>query len=208
MPIIDYVKEFMYEIVTWDVNESSDELIDLLQLSPEKVARFESFPPKQGREFLGLYACLKALKVDANVHYTPQGKPYLNKQELISISHSYGLVSVAVGIRDIGLDIEKKRDKKILNIENKFVREDERAWIPRNKDLADYLHIIWGIKEALYKINGGSLWNFLHHYRVEPFELISNKRIKCWITSENSCKKYHAYFRRINSYYLIWVIDY
>ena len=206
MPVIDYIRDFDFEIITWDVFEPCEELISRLKLPADKIAKFKSFPEKQGREYLGLYSCLHALNINANVLYSEKGKPYLNTGKEISISHSYQKVSVAVGRGAIGLDIEKKRDDKILNIEQKFIREDERNWIPRNQDLADYLHIIWGIKEGLYKINGGNLWNFLHHYRVEPFELVPNKRITCWITDHETETKYRAFYKRINDYYLVWVI--
>ncbi|WP_406632242.1 4'-phosphopantetheinyl transferase family protein [Ornithobacterium rhinotracheale] len=207
MPIIDYVKEYDFEIVTWDVFEKSEDLIKQLNLPMDKIEKFYSYPEKQGREYLGLQACLQALNVKANVLYSDLGKPYLDSGKEISISHSYQKVSIAVRRAAIGLDIEKKRDDKVLNIESKFIRPDEKAWIPRNKDLADYLHIIWGIKEGLYKINGGNLWNFLNHYKVEPFELIANKPITCWIQDKEKREKYTAYFRRINDFYLIWVIE-
>lgn len=207
MPVIDYVKEYDFEIVTWDVFEKSEELIHQLNLPSKKVAKFKNFPQKQGREYLGLQACLQALDIRADVFYNKNGKPYLNSDKQISISHSYQKVSIAVGRKAIGLDIEKKRDHKVLNIESKFIRPDEGFWIPRNQDLADYLHIIWGIKEGLYKINGGNLWNFLNHYKVESFELIANKPINCWIEDQEKRHKYTAYFRRINEFYLIWVIE-
>lgn len=207
MPIIDYIKEYDFEVVTWDVTESADFLLRKLNLSEEKVERFYSFPEKQGMEYLGLYACLDALQLSATVLYSSRGKPFLDTGKEISISHSYQKVSIAVGRGVIGLDIEKKRDEKILNVAQKFIRADEKRWIPHNQDLADYLHIIWGIKEALYKINGGTLWNFLNHYIVSPFELVPNKRITCWITDNILAKKYRAFFRRINDYYLVWVIE-
>lgn len=208
MPVIDYIKEDFSEIVTWCVSESKQEMLDYVNLTPDRLGKINSMPEKQAMEYLGLRACLMELNSDLDVFYDEKGKPYLKSDHHLSITHSYGLVSVALSHFNIGIDIEKKRDEKVLNIAKKFVREDEFSWIPQDKNYAEYLHIIWGIKEGLYKINGGNLWNFRHHYRVQPFELIENQKIICWISDDVSCRKYFAYYKMIENYYLVWVLDY
>jgi len=67
--------------------------------------------------------------------------------------------------------------------------------------------VIWGIKEGLYKLNGGNLWNFLHHYRVEPFELKENTPISSWISDERKSEKFISYYTKVEDYYLVWVLD-
>ena len=148
------------------------------------------------------------LNSDLDVNYDLKGKPYLESNHHLSITHSYGKVAVGLSQYKIGIDIEKQRDKKILNIANKFLRPDEMLWIPKDENYADYLHIIWGLKEGLYKLNGGNLWNFKHHYRVEPFDLFSYDKITCWISDEKSSRKYFGYYKMIEDYYLVWVLDY
>lgn len=208
MPLVDTFQDPFTKIVTWRVTESTEDLLDMLQLSEERYSKFQSLRPKQGREYLGLRACMKFLDLDVNVHYNERGKPFLKQSKHISITHSYEMVSVGVSNFTIGIDIEKRRNDKILNIKNKFVRADESIWIPDSELEYDYLHVIWGIKEGLYKINGGSLWNFLHHYRVESFNLVENQKIQCWITDSESSRLYYAYFVMIDSYFLVWVLDY
>ena len=207
MPIIDYInKPNLVKIITWEVNETNEELLSFLALNEYRMEKYKTLRPKQAREYLGLRACLKELGVDYDVNYDEKGKPYLPTDAEISITHSYGKVAVGVSNFAIGIDIELSRPHKISNIKNKFVRLDEQEWLPQ-KDENEYLHIIWGIKEGLYKLNGGNLWNFLNHYRVEPFDLEPNKPISCWISDDEKSLKYTAYYKMLEDHYLIWVLD-
>lgn len=209
MPLIDSLHQDQYtRIICWKTDESEEELLDFLQLSPYRIMKYLTLTPKQGKEYLGLRACLKVLDLDLEIYYNEKGKPYLPANNQISISHSYNMVCVGLSEFSLGIDIERNRPSKILNIQEKFIRkEDEALWIPE-ENKTDYLHIIWGIKEGLYKLNGGNLWNFLHHYRVEPFELKEKTAIKCWISDEAQSRKYFAYYTTIEDYFLTWVLDY
>jgi len=207
MPIIDYIyKPNLVKIITWEVNESNEQLLDSLKLNDYRMDKYKNLRPKQAREYLGLRACLKELGVDYDVNYDEKGKPYLPTDAQISITHSYGKVAVGISEFPIGIDIELSRPNKISNIKNKFVRLDEQEWLPK-VDEVEYLHIMWGIKEGLYKLNGGNLWNFLHHYRIEPFDLIENRPIQCWISDEKKSQKLTAYYKMLDDHYLIWVLD-
>lgn len=208
MPIIDKIKDDFTEIVVWDVTETRAALIEHVNLTPKRIAKIEAMPDKQTMEFLGLRACLMELDSDLDVHYDVKGKPYLDSNNHLSITHSYGKVAVGISSYKIGIDIEKMRNKKIINIAKKFLRQDEMDWIPQDENYAHYLHIIWGLKEGLYKLNGGNLWNFLNHYRVEPFELTPYGKITCWISDEHSSRNYFGYYKMIEDYYLVWVLDY
>lgn len=207
MPIIDNInKPNLVKIITWEVNESNEELLQYLQLNDYRIEKYENLRPKQAREYLGLRACLKELGVDYDVNYDEKGKPYLPTDAQISITHSYGKVAVGISEFPIGIDIELSRPHKIANIKNKFVRLDEQEWLP-NQDENEYLHIIWGIKEGLYKLNGGNLWNFLHHYRIEAFDLKENSPIQCWISDESKSQKFTAFYKMLEDHYLVWVLD-
>lgn len=208
MPLINSLQsDKSTRIVCWKTTESDEELLDYLQLSPYRVMKYLTMGPKQGKEYLGLRACLKVLNLDLDVLYDEKGKPYLPASKQFSITHSFDMVCVGLSELNIGIDIEKYRPQKILNIKEKFIREDEARWIPQERE-EEYLHVIWGIKEGLYKLNGGNLWNFLHHYRVEPFELKEKEPIYCWISDDVKSEKFKAYYTLIEDYYLVWVLDF
>lgn len=207
MPLINSLhNDEITKIVCWHLTESDEELLEYLELNPYRIMKYLTLNPKQAREYLGLRACLKVLGLDFEVYYNQKGKPYLPASRQLSISHSFDMVCIGLSKFFIGVDIEKSRTTKITNIKSKFINQSEAEWLPE-KDTAKYLHIIWGIKEGLYKLHGGNLWNFLNHYRVEAFELVENSPINCWLSDENSQKKYHAYYKMIDDYYLVWVLD-
>jgi len=208
MPLINSLHNDEFtRIVCWKTTESDEELLSYLNLSPYRIMKYLTLGPKQGKEYLGLRACLKELNLDFDVYYNRSGKPYLPSSKQLSITHSFDMVCIGLSKFNIGIDIEKNRPGKILNIKEKFIRDDEAGWIPAEKE-EEYLHVIWGIKEGLYKLNGGNLWNFLHHYRVEPFELKQNTPISCWISNEKESDKFLANYMMIEDYYLVWVLDY
>lgn len=207
MPIINSLHhDEITRIVCWHLTETDEELLNYLKLNPYRIMKYLTLNPKQGREYLGLRACLKVLDLDFEVYYNQKGKPYLPASRQLSITHSFDLVCIGLSQYHIGIDIEKRRVEKILNIQDKFIRKDEADWIPeQNKE--EYLHIIWGIKEAMYKLHGGTLWNFLNHYKVEAFTLSEESRISCWLWDENQKKQYSAYYKMVMDYYLVWVLD-
>ncbi len=207
MPLINSLHHDEFtRIVGWKTTESDEELLDYLQLSPYRIMKYLTLGSKQGKEYLGLRCCLKELNLDFDVYYNKNGKPYLPSNKQLSITHSFDMVCIGLSKFNIGIDIEKYRPNKILNIKDKFIREDEDQWIPKEKE-EEYLHVIWGIKEGLYKLEGGKLWNFLHHYKVEPFELGENREIICSVFDENFYRRYSAFYALVEDYYLVWVLD-
>jgi len=208
MPVTAFiVPDYFTRIVTWKVSETNEELLSILKLNKRRQGIYESLTPKRRREYLGLRACLMALGLDDHIKYQPNGKPYVEGTDNISVSHSHGVVCVGASSFNIGVDIELEREEKIFNIKNKFIREDEFAFIPKEHE-KDYFHIIWGLKEALFKIYQGNLWSFLNHYKIEPFDLKDNNPIICWVIDENSEAKYYAHYKKINNYYLVYVLNY
>lgn len=208
MPIVDFIiPDYFTRIVTWKVSETNEELLRILKLDNIRQGKYDSLTTKRKREYLGLRACLMALGLDSTVKYTKEGKPYVEGTYNISVSHSHGVVCVGASSFNIGVDIELERDEKINTIKYKFIRKDEFEFIPKGEE-KDYYHILWGLKEALYKIHHGNLWSFLNHYRVEPFQLKSDKPIVCWIIDEKASVKYYAYYKKINNYYMTYVLNY
>ncbi|WP_185865220.1 4'-phosphopantetheinyl transferase family protein [Blattabacterium cuenoti] len=177
----------------------------------EKKFFFSLSSKKKKKEFLGVRYALKYLGIKVNVFYDKKKKIFLykKKKNIISLSHSYDKMAIAISYHHIGIDIEKFRyDNKILKIKNKFIRNDENIFIQKklNNEI-DYLYIIWGIKESLYKLTGGIFYNFLKNYKVSPFCIQKNFPISCWIL-KNSCSiKFSAFYRKIGDYYLVYSID-
>lgn len=63
MPVIDYINDKKHtRLITWDVNESNEEMLEYLQLKDYRIEKYRNLRPKQAREYLGLRACLKKIR--------------------------------------------------------------------------------------------------------------------------------------------------
>lgn len=208
MPLIDFSNIDDYtQIVTWEVSEENKILLNYSELELYQIKKYNSLSEKRQKEYLGLQACLKVLGLHDEVLHHVDGSPYIDSNYCISISHSHKLVSFGISRYRIGIDIERNRPDKIFNIKEKFISKLE-DWYDGLSNESDYLHIIWGIKESLFKLYQGNLWNFLHYYRVDFFDLRNNNPISCWISNQIHSKKYYALYKKINDYFLVYVLDY
>lgn len=108
---------------------------------------------------------------NAGIFYEEIGKPFLKEEIKISISHSHDWLAVLFSYNnaEVGIDIEKVRDK-ILNIKHKFLSEDELK-NTGNDTLA--LTLYWCAKEAVYKAFGETGINFAEEIKVQPFDISS-----------------------------------
>ena len=85
---------------------------------------------------------------------TKNGKPYLEKGEAeFSLTHTDGLVAVAVGTQRVGLDAERRRSRKIDVLVSRLR--------PRERE-EDFFEL-WTAKEAYVKYLGGTLAEYLPH---------------------------------------------
>ena len=98
---------------------------------------------------------------DYKITYNLDGKPSLNTEYNISISHSHEIAAIAISDNcKIGLDVQLK-ENKILNIRNKFLHKSEILNIGEDPSI-DILTMIWTSKESIYKaigLKGTSLSN-------------------------------------------------
>ncbi len=101
---------------------------------------------------------------DSVIEYDNRGKPYLkNKKGFFSISHSKGLVAVAVSDNPVGLDIERIRNIN-FNIIKKVCTDSEKEYVLNggNKEEQNIRLIeIWTFKEAYFKYMGTGITDFL-----------------------------------------------
>ena len=104
-------------------------------------------------QFLAIRKTLYLENPCYKIRYDDSGKPSINSDLNISISHSNHMAAIVFsGYSRTGIDIEQK-DSKILNIQNKFLNESEKLKDEYQSDL-DYLTKIWTAKESIYKALG------------------------------------------------------
>lgn len=109
---------------------------------------------KKSLEKKGVSLLLDALSCSKYIlgHHT-SGQPYFvnNPNLFVSISHSDGWFAVAIAPHEVGIDIQTKRNRMKEGADY-FINENEQPFIENEESL----HIIWCVKEALYKKNGGN----------------------------------------------------
>ena len=104
-------------------------------------------------QFLAVRKTLKLENPSYKIRYDESGKPSINSDLSISISHSNHMAAIVFsGSSRIGIDIELKASK-ILNIQDKFLNESEKLKKEFQSDV-DYLIMIWTAKESIYKALG------------------------------------------------------
>jgi len=157
----------------WNLKEPEDELLDRLQLIPSEIADLNRLRGRRRLEWLGARSCLQAIESDPGRHVIlkdQHGKPhYQVSDKHISFSHSYPLIAASQSDLRHGIDVQRHVDK-ISRIREKFCSVRELEY---NDSSPESLHIIWGIKEAMYKAWGKREIDFIRHLYVEPFRYVS-----------------------------------
>jgi 4'-phosphopantetheinyl transferase len=144
------------------------------ELSPKKLNNEEIklFKLKKSNvlqeQFLAIRKMLALENSDYIITYDLDGKPSLNFEFNISISHSNEIAALVVSNKKIiGLDVQFK-ESKILNIQNKFLNNFEKLNIGGNPSI-DILTMIWTSKESIYKAIGIKGVSFSENIQIEKF---------------------------------------
>ena len=122
-----------------DVHDSS-----LLKLKKSQLAK---------EQFLAVRKILHLENPSYKIRYDESGKPSINSDLNISISHSKFMAAIVFSKHNkAGIDIEHK-ENKIINIQNKFLNDAEKLENEYQSNV-DYLTMIWTAKESIYKALG------------------------------------------------------
>ncbi|MDA9850818.1 4'-phosphopantetheinyl transferase superfamily protein [Flavobacteriaceae bacterium] len=142
------------------------------ELSPKKLNNEEIklFKLKKSNvlkeQFLAIRKILTLENSDYIITYDPDGKPSLNSEFNISISHSHEIAALVLSNnRKIGLDVQLK-ESKILNIQNKFLNSFEKLNIEDDPSI-DILTMLWTSKESIYKAVGLKGISFSKNIKID-----------------------------------------
>lgn len=158
-------------IAVWEITETVDELLEILNLDPfviEQISRFSS--EKRKLEYLAVRCALKhVVPRPLTISYLPSGMPYISDHSMqISISHtgSYAVVMLHPST-PVGIDIERISDR-VVRVKNKFLSPAELQNIDMRSEKV-HLAILWAAKEALYKVIGIEHVDYINGLQIEPF---------------------------------------
>lgn len=207
MPLFKTIKPNKYTtIFVWKIEESFDELSKNILLTRRSEKRMLSMKSElHQRGFLSVRHLLKeAGYVDEDLFYNGNGKPHLKSGKHISITHSFTFSAIAISDKEIGVDIEKNRDK-IKIIQHKFVNF-ERGFIHKDDDYIQQLTVIWGAKESLYKIYPYGGLTFKNDIDINSFQ-IADKKTTGYIKVKGWDKQYTIGFEQLNGFTLVYALE-
>ena len=207
MPLYKTIKpNYHTTVYVWKIEASFDELSENIPLTDRSKERLLSMKSKiHQRGFLSIRHLLKeAGYSDFDLYYTPNGKPHLHDGKHISITHSFTFSAIIISDKEVGIDMEKNREK-IKIIQHKFVNF-ERGFIHEDDDYIQQLTVIWGAKESLYKIYPYGGLTFKNDIDINSFQ-IADKKTTGFIKAEDWDKKYNIEFRQIDGFTLVYAID-
>lgn len=178
----------------WKITESYDELIQPITLTDTCMQRVLSMKSEwHQRGFLSVRHLLAEFGyTDADLVYDNNGKPHLKDGKHISITHSFMFSGVIISDHEVGIDIEKQREK-IAVIAHKFVGYEQNYLVNTADDYINKLTVIWCVKESLYKLFATPGMLFKEHFLVIPF-MIKDEETIAWIDYEEVKYRYNTHF--------------
>ena len=178
----------------WKITETYDDLFEPLDLKPNSLERVLGMKSElHQRGFLSVRHLLRDFGyTDQDLYYDEYGKPHLKDGKHISITHSFIFSGVIISDSEVGIDIEKQREK-IAIIAKKFVDFEFKYLSKTDKEYIKKLTVIWGIKESLYKLFATPGMLFREHFLVIPFMLKDGETV-AWINYKNKKYRYNTHF--------------
>lgn len=194
-------------LLIWKNTESLEEFLAHVTLKDTcslRVNGMKSELHKKG--FLGVRMLLQEIGyTDFDLFYDADGKPHLTDGMNISITHSYAFSAIIVSKNDIGIDMELQREK-VITIADKFIEPEFNYLDPSH--LTDYMKqliVIWGVKEAVYKMISRAGLSFKQNIYVFPFEL-TDKHGMTSVNYEDINESYPFYFEEVEDFTLVYCL--
>ncbi len=152
-----------YQDARFGIWEMSDSPSDYHEWYAEASLLYKS--EARRKEYVFVRALLERMTGAKQVIlHDKSGKPYLDGNMQISLSHTKGYCAVIVSdSRAVGIDIEYMSDR-VDKIARKFIRNDEPMATTIQKLL------LWSAKEAVYKLFSSYRLDYFE-MRVFPFEV-------------------------------------
>jgi phosphopantetheinyl transferase len=193
-------------VKVWQITETYEDLLKPLTLRSESFERVSEM--KSELHQLGFLSIRHLLRTfgysDSDLFYDDNGKPHLIDGKYISISHSFTFSAIIISNNEVGIDIEKQREKitliahKFIDYEADYLNENSETYIKK-------LTVIWCIKESLYKLFATPGLSFKQHTLVIPFTL-DDESTMSWIDYKFRKYCYSATYLEFEGFTCAYVI--
>lgn len=188
------------KILIWEITESLEELLDKVVLKEKTQLRLNGMKSQMHqRAFLCVRMLIQEMGfTDHDLHYDEFGKPYFYCDNYISITHSHNFAAIIISEETVGIDMELQREK-ILRIADKFT-DYECSYLKPDSTLKyiKKLTVIWGAKEAIFKIRNEKGISFKDHIRVNSFSLKEDST-QASLHFDDLVKDFDVHYKEIKS---------
>ena len=192
------------QVLIWQISESFEDLFDQVILKDISLIRLNNMKALSHQKgFLSIRKLLQEIGYsDEDLFYDETGKPNLLDGKCISITHSFEFSAIIISEKVAGIDLEMQREK-IIKIAEKFM-DSEFSFLPKIKE-QDFIQkstVIWGVKEAVFKIENQVGISFKDHVSVFPFE-IEDGKTSAILTYDNQVKEFAVQFELVENYVVV-----
>ncbi|MEM8520539.1 4'-phosphopantetheinyl transferase superfamily protein [Flavobacterium sp. PL12] len=194
------------QILVWKITESYEDLYETVVLNEKNSIRISGMKSElHQRAFLSVRKLFYlAGYTDFDLYYDDFGKPHLKDGKHISITHSHNFSAIIISDETVGIDIELQREK-IIKIADKFC-DSEFEFLNDNKEYIRKLTVIWGAKEAIFKIRNEKGISFKNHIRVNAFDL-ETQETTSELHFDSLVKSFKIYFEEIEGFTLVYAFQ-
>lgn len=149
-------------------------------------------------QWIAVRMLLKEILPEAEgITYDEKGKPFLLNSDLhISLSHTADLVAICISDKPCGIDLEILGEK-VLRIKDRFMNDSEATFATDPLSM----HIIWGVKECVFKHWGKGNVEFKSEIIVLPFSSQSDSSGDVLFRNE----RYKFRFEKIGTAMLVYL---
>jgi phosphopantetheinyl transferase len=195
------------QILVWKVTESYGELLEQVVLNDSNRLRLDGMKSEMHqRAFLSVRKLLQETgHTDLDLYYDEFGKPHLHGEKHISITHSHEFSAIIISDETVGIDIELQRNK-IIRIADKFCDSEFQFLDLESEEYIAKLTVIWGVKEAIFKIRNEKGISFKNHISVCDFKLESKQTI-AELHFDNLVKDFKIHFEEIEGFTLVYAFE-
>lgn len=196
------------QIYIWKITESEQQLLSEVELNERNQQRLQNMKSEMHRRgFLSVRKLLQHIGyTDFDLYYDQTGKPHLHDGRHISISHSHEFSAIVLSDENIGIDLEMQREK-IRIIADKFTAPPEESYLDRQaEDYISKLTVIWGTKEAIFKVRNEIGISFKDHISLLPFEAVEGKATAI-LTFNGIQTHFQVFFEAIENFTLVYVTE-
>ncbi|HZH71752.1 MAG TPA: 4'-phosphopantetheinyl transferase superfamily protein [Mariniphaga sp.] len=193
----------------WELKETSQMLISSCHFTNSESESFNKISNERRKcEYLANRLLLQSmLQKKVEIQYDSCGKPFLNENLNISISHSSDLVVILLSEIPIGIDVESIT-RNTEKVATRFLSEVEQKQITQTSDNAFTRLLYWCAKEAVFKCSPLNEIEFKSQILIQPFQpLPKNGIFYGQLQKDNQLAKFVFRYEILNNNAIVYCME-